>query len=232
VSDRVLGAVARALGLDDAERTHLFDLARAAQQTLPPSRRRRPAKPKIRASIQHILDAMTGAAALVRNDRLDVLAANTLGRALYCALFASQHPRANGARFVFLDPGAREFYPRWDKAASDTVAVLRACADRDPCERCLSDLVGELAIRSDEFRTRWAQNNVRQHITGINHFRHPLVGELSLTHDRLTLAADPGLTILTYTAEPGSRDEETLRLLGSSAATQDEHPAAKVKDQP
>jgi transcriptional regulator with XRE-family HTH domain len=229
VSDSVLDALAKALQLDDAERLHLFDLARAAQPTVT-RRRRRPAKQAIRPSVQHILEAITGAAAFVRNDRLDILAANTLGSALYSDMFAGQGRPANTARFIFLDPRAGEFYPDWNKAADDTVAVLRASAGRDLYDRCLSDLVGELSTESDEFRTRWAAHNVRQHIAGIKHFHHPVVGDLSLTYDRLDLVADPGLTIFTYTAEPGSRDEETLRLLGSWAATLDEHAAAQITD--
>jgi transcriptional regulator with XRE-family HTH domain len=218
VSDSVLQALSRALQLDEAEQAHLFDLARAIQPTTTP-RRRRSIKQPIRPSVQHILDAITGAAAFVRNDSLDVLAANPLGHALYSQMFAGPWRPANAARFIFLDPQARGFYPDWNKAANDTVAVLRASAGRDPYDRCLSDLVGELSTQSDEFRTRWAQHNVRQHITGIKHFHHPAVGEISLTYDRLDLVADPGLTMYTYTAQPGSRHEETLRLLGSWVAT-------------
>jgi transcriptional regulator with XRE-family HTH domain len=229
VSDSVLDALVRALRLDDAERSHLFDLARAAQPTIAP-RRRRPAKQPIRPSVQHILDAITGAAAFLRNGRLDMLAANTLGQALYAPMFQSPLRPPNSARFIFLDDHAREFYVDWEKAANDVVAVLRAEAGRDPYDRCLSDLVGELSTQSDEFRTRWAQHNVRQHITGIKHFHHPVVGDLSLTYDRLDLVADPGLTIFTYTAEPGSRHEDTLRLLGSWAATSEEPSSARVSD--
>lgn len=230
VSDSVLNALAQALQLDDAERTHLFDLARAAQPNLSPRPRRRPTKEAVRPSVQHILDAITGAAAFVRNDRLDILAANSLGYALYSEMFASQGRPANTARFIFLDPRSREFYPDWNKAANDTVAVLRASAGRDPYDRSLSDLVGELSTQSEEFRTRWAQHNVREHITGIKHFHHPIVGELSLTYDRLDLVADPGLTIFTYTAEPGSRHEETLLLLGSWAATNEQPQPEPVTD--
>jgi len=218
VSQSVLEALARALQLDEAERLHLLDLARSAQPIVTP-RRRRPAKQPIRPSVRHILDAITGAAAFVRNDRLDVLAANQLGHALYSEMFEGPTRPANAARFIFLDPRARDFYPDWNKAANDSVAVLRASAGRDPHDRCLSDLVGELSTQSDEFRARWAAHNVRQHITGIKHFHHSIVGDLTLTYDRLDLVADPGLTVYTYTAEPGSRDEETLRLLGSWSAT-------------
>ncbi len=187
-----------------------------------PPRRRRSSKQPVRPSVQHILDAITGAAAFVRNDRLDILAANPLGYALYSEMFAVQGRPANTARFIFLDRQSCDFYPNWNKAANDTVAVLRAAAGRDPYDRYLSDLVGELSTQSEEFRARWAAHNVRQHITGIKHFHHPVVGDLSLAYDRLDLVADPGLTICTYTAEPGSRDEDTLRLLGSWAATQNE----------
>jgi hypothetical protein len=220
VSDNVLDALARALQLDEAERAHLFDLARAARPTVSP-RRRRPSRQRVRPSVQHILDAITGAPAFVRNDRLDILAANQLGHALYSEMFAGVGGPGppNSARFIFLDTRSREFYVDWDKAAGDTVAVLRYAAGRDPHDRDLSDLVGELSIRSPDFRTRWAAHDVRQHITGIKHFHHPVVGDLSPTYDRLELAADPGLTIFTYTAEPGSRHEEALKLLGSWAAT-------------
>lgn len=218
VSESVLEALARALQLDDAERAHLFDLARAAQPAIAP-RRRRTTKPNIRPSVAHILDAITGAAAFVRNDRLDILAANDLGRALYAPMFDSAVRPPNSARFVFLDRRAHELYRHWDRAADDVVAVLRAAAGHDPYDRDLSDLVGELSTQSDDFRVRWAQHSVRQHITGIKHFHHPVVGDLDLTYDRMDLAADPGLTLFTYTAQPGSRDAETLKLLGSWAAT-------------
>jgi hypothetical protein len=174
--------------------------------------------------VQHFLDAIDGAAAFVRNGRLDILAANALGRALYSDLFAGGAEPPNTARFIFFDPRARDLYADWDKAANDTVAVLRAAAAHDPYDRGLSDLVGELSTRSEEFRTRWAAHDVRQHITGIKHFRHPVVGELSLTYDRLELVADPGLTMFAYTAEPGSRSAEALGLLGSWAATPDQAP--------
>jgi transcriptional regulator with XRE-family HTH domain len=217
VSESVLSALARALQLDEAERAHLFDLARAARPAVA-TRRRRPSRQRVRPSVQHILDAITGAPAFVRNDRLDILAANPLGRALYSEMFAGPVQPPNSARFVFLEPGSRDFYPDWDKAADDVVAVLRAAAGRDPYDRDLSDLVGELSTRSEDFRRRWAAHNVRQHITGIKHFHHPVVGDLDLTYDRLDLVADPGLTVFAYTAEPGSRHAEALQLLASWTA--------------
>jgi transcriptional regulator with XRE-family HTH domain len=219
-SESVLEALARALQLDEAERAHLFDLARAVQPAVAPRRPRRP-RQRVRPAVQQVLDAMTDAAAFLRNDRLDVLAGNQLGLALYSEMFVDAARPVNTARFVFLDPRARDFYVDWERAAVDVVAVLRSAAGRDPYDRALSDLVGELSTRSELFRTHWASHNVRFHVNGVKHFHHPVVGELSLNFERMDLAADPGLTIFTYTAEPGSRDAEALRLLGSWAATPD-----------
>ena len=220
VSESVLEALARALELDDAERAHLFDLARAAQPTAARSRRRQ-AKQRVRPEVQWSLDAITGAAAFVGNERLDLLAANQLGRELFSELYAAPARPVNTARFVFLDPRAEAFFGDWDRVAAESVAILRSAAGRDPYNRELSDLVGELATQSEAFRTRWAAHNVRFHNSGVKHFNHPVVGELHLSFNRLDLAADPGLTIFTYTAEPGSRSEEGLKLLGSWAATVD-----------
>jgi transcriptional regulator with XRE-family HTH domain len=230
VSESVLAALARALQLDDAERAHLFDLARAAHPT-PARPRRREAKQRVRPEIQWTLDAITGAAAFVSNERLDILAANQLGRALYSELYAARARPVNTARFVFLDPRAEATYGDWDRIATETVAILRSAAGRDPYDRDLSDPVGELATQSEPFRTRWATHNVRFHNTGVKHFHHPVVGELHLTFNRLDLTADHGLTLFTYTAEPGSRTDEALRLLGSWAATVDPAESARATDQ-
>ena len=229
VSEGVLEALAGALRLDDAERAHLSDLARAAQPTGAPPRRRSP-KPRIRPEIQWTLDAITGAAAYVGNDRLDILAANSLGRALFSELYVTPTRPANFARFVFLDSRAVTFYTDWDRAARDTAEILRAAAGRDPHDRDLSELVGELATRSDAFRTHWAGHNVRFHATAVKHFHHPVVGELSLSFNRLDIAADHGLTLFTYAAEPGTRSEEALNLLGSWAATIDLADSAQTTD--
>ena len=229
VSEGVLEALARALMLDDAERAHLFDLARAAHPTGAPKRRRSP-RPRIRPEIQWTLDAITGAAAYVGNDRLDILATNGLGRALFSELYAAPTRPANFARFCFLDPRAERFYPDWDAAARNTAEILRAAAGRDPHDRELSDLVGELATQSQEFRTHWAAHNVRFHASAIKLLHHPVVGELSLSFNRLDIAADPGLTLFTYAAEPGSRSNEALNLLGSWAATADLADPARTTD--
>jgi transcriptional regulator with XRE-family HTH domain len=216
VSDGILEALARALQLDEAERSHLFDLAKAAGTTARP--RRRPAQ-QVRPGVQFILDAITGAPAFVRNGRLDILAVNRLGRALYSEMYRDPGRPVNHARFIFLNPRSAEFYPDWNKAASDTVAILRTESGRDPYNRELSDLVGELSMRSEEFRTRWAAHDVRQHFTGLKHFHHPVVGDIDLKFEAMDLSADPGLSLLVYPAEPGSASEDALRLLGSWAAT-------------
>jgi len=217
VSETVLEALVRALQLDDAERAHLFDLARATQTM--PRTRRRPAAQRVRPSVQRMLDAMTGAPAFVRNGRMDILAANALGRALYSQHLDSPHRPANSARFIFLDPRAPEFYVDWDKVATDAVAVLRSEAGRDPYDRGLSDLVGELSTQSELFRTRWAAHNVRYHDTGVKRFHHPVVGDLTLTYENMELVGDSGLTMFAYTAEAGSKSEEALNLLASWTAT-------------
>jgi transcriptional regulator with XRE-family HTH domain len=228
-SESVLEALARALQLDDAERAHLFDLARAAQPTGARPRRRQ-AKPRIRPEIQWTLDAITGAAAYVGNDRLDLLATNQLGRALFSELYAAPTRPANHARFVFLDPRAEAFYADWDRAARETAAILRSAAGRDPYDRDVSDLVGELATQSEAFRAHWAAHDVRFHATAAKHFHHPVVGELTLNFNRLDIAADHGLTLFTYAAEPGSRSEDALNLLGSWAATVDVADTAPTTD--
>jgi transcriptional regulator with XRE-family HTH domain len=218
-SDTVLESLARALQLDDAERAHLFDLARAAR---PAGRtRRRPSAERVRPSVQRTLDAISAAPAFVRNDRLDLVAANRLGRAFYSQQFDSLHGPPNSARFVFLDARAPAFYRDWERVARDSVGVLRAAAGKDPYDRDLSDLVGELSTRSEAFRVAWAAHDVHVHDTGVKRFHHPVVGDLDLTYETMQLAADDGLTMFVYTAEAGSRSQEALDLLASWAATLD-----------
>lgn len=218
VSDEVLAAVARALQLDEAERLHLFDLARAAKPTAA-SRRR--SQPPVRPSIERLLASMPSTPAFVRNGRLDVLAINPLGQALYAPVFENPARPANLARFAFFDPRAHDFYPDWNEVANSTVALLRSEAGRDPYDRDLIDLVGELATRSDEFRVRWAAHNVLLHRAGTKHFHHPVVGAIDVAFDSMDLLADTGLTLTVYSAEPASPSEDALKLLASWAATND-----------
>lgn len=216
VSDGVLEALAAALQLDDAERAHLFDLARAASPVAP--KRRRVVQQRVRPAVLRILNSIT-APAIVRNSRVDYLAANPLGRALYAPVFDSREQPANSARFTFLDPAAHEFYADWERTAKDLVAHLRSEAGRNPYDRGLSDLVGELATRSPEFAAWWATHNVRYHQTGTKHLHHPIVGDLQLEYEVMDVSADDGLTIAIYSADPASRSQEALELLGSWTAT-------------
>jgi transcriptional regulator with XRE-family HTH domain len=217
VSDSVLDALARALHLDDAEREHLLHLARAAG----PGRRLRRRSPtvQVRPSVTRILDGMTEVPAFVENGRLDVLAANSLARALYAPVFADPARPANLARFNFLNPHAHTFWGDWERAANDTVAMLRAEAGGDPYEKSLTELVGELSTRSDDFRTRWAAHNVQLHRTGTKHIHHPIVGDLHLLYEVMQLPADPGLALVAFSAEANSSTDDALRFLASWATT-------------
>jgi transcriptional regulator with XRE-family HTH domain len=217
VSESVIDGLAHALQLDEAERGHLEDLLRTAGSSRPP--RRRPARQRVRPTVQRILDSMTGTPAFVLNGQLDILAENQLGEALYAPIYADPARPANTARFVFLDPRAVEFFRDYDKAANDTVALLRAEAGRDPYDRDLSDLIGQLSTRSEEFRRRWAAHNVRIHTTGVKLLRHPIVGDLDLPFESVPLPADPTQSLLIYTAEPGSPTHDALHLLASWAVT-------------
>ncbi len=215
-SEQVLDALARALQLDEAERTHLFDLARAANAT-PTATRRRGITQRVRPSVQRILDVVD-APAWVRNARHDLLAANRLGYALYSEMSTDPISPPNNARYVFLNPRSQEFFVDWERAADDIVAMLRSEAGRNPYDKALSDLIGELSTRSETFRQRWAAHNVRFHRTGRKQLRHPVVGDLDLSFEAMELPGED-LTMLVYTAEPGSRSQEALDLLASWAAT-------------
>jgi transcriptional regulator with XRE-family HTH domain len=216
VSPGVLAAVAGALQLDEAEREHLFDLARASNARGPASRRGAASR-TVRPSVQWMIGAMTGAAAFVVNSRQDILAANHLGRAFLAPMFEGRTP-ANMARFTYLDPRARELFVDWNRAAKECVAGLRIQAGRDPHDRGLSDLVGELSTRSEDFAALWATHNVRLHRNMEKRFRHPIVGELTLRYDRITVAGDEGLEIFVYVAQPGSRSAEAFSLLADWTA--------------
>lgn len=218
VSDGVLDAVARALQLDDAEREYLFGLARVARGGTEPVKRRTPKRWQPRPSLLRALDVITDGPAFVRNGRMDILATNPLGAAFYDHVL---HGPAQGnlARFNFLDERSRDFYPDWDAAADISVAILRTEAGRDPHDKQLHDLIGELSTRSAEFRTRWGAHDVRRHGTGTKRFHHHLAGDLTLAYEGLELTAEPGLSFLIYTAAPGSESQERLDLLASWVAT-------------
>ena len=221
-SSSVLESLARALQLDDTERAHLLDLARAADG-IPASGRTRRRSSKgttTRNSLHWALGAITDAVAFVRDSHQDVLATNPLGRAFYSPVIGDGGRTPNLARFQFLDPASRDFYPDWDLFAEMCVAIMRAEAGRDPHDKALQDLVGELSTRSDTFRTLWAAHDVRTHGAGTKRFHHPVVGELTLAYEELAVTADPGTILMIYTAEPGSPSAERLQLLASYAASE------------
>ncbi|SDS83275.1 Helix-turn-helix domain-containing protein [Friedmanniella luteola] len=221
VSAGVLDALARALRLDDAERRHLFLLAQAADGTSAAMRPRRGGGRawSVRPALQWVLDAITTGPAIIGNERSDLLAANHLGRALYADLLADPTRPPNFARFTFLDPAARRFFPDWELAADMSVANLRTAAGQHPHDKDLHDLVGELSTCSDAFRRRWGSHDVRTHGSGVKHYHHHVVGDLELSYLSSDLRADPGLSLTIYAAEPGSPTAEALALLASWAAT-------------
>ena len=220
-SDSVLNALARALQLDNTETAHLHHLARAAGPI--PPRSRRESAPEIRPTIHRLLDSMTGVPAFLRNHRFDILAANPLARALYAPMFASgQALPVNSMRFTFLDPPAQAFYPAWAKTARPAVGALRIAAAKHPHDQQLMNLIGELSMRSAAFRTWWAAQDVYQHRHGTKRFHHHAIGELDLAYEALELPGDETLTIVAYSAEPGTPAGDGLALLASWAATQED----------
>ena len=219
VSESVLEGLTRALKLDDAERSHLYDLVRAANAGAHPRRRSQPKGQQVRPGVRQLLDAMDNVPAFVQNGRLDIIAINRLGQAVFSEIYVQPQRPANFARFVFLDPRAQGFYRDWDDAAHQTVAILRLQAGRSPHDRALSDLVGELATRSDAFRTLWASHDVRDHRTGIKAITHPVVGDLDLNYEAMDLTTDQGVQMIAYSAPPDSSSHDALKLLGSWMAT-------------
>ncbi|MHA3835229.1 helix-turn-helix transcriptional regulator [Terrabacter sp. AAH1] len=217
----VLDALSRALQLDDTERAHLLDLARAADgvPTSGRPRRRAAGKPASRPSLQWALESIRDGVAFVRDPHQNLLATNTLGRAFYSPVIGEGGRMPNLARFQFLDPASRDFYPDWELFAEMCVGIMRAEAGRDPHDRGLQDLVGELSTRSELFRRLWSAHDVRTHGTGTKRFNHPAVGELTLAYEELAITAEPGLVLMVYTAEPGSPSAERLQLLASWAAS-------------
>ncbi len=218
VSDSVLESLARALQLDEAERVHLYNLIRATAPSVRAARK--PTPSRVRPTVQRLLDRMSEVPAFIQNGRLDLLAANRLARALYCDLYDGPAVDAhtgvpNHGRFLFLDPRAVDLYPDWDKAAGDAVTQLRAEAGRRPEDRELNALLGELGSRSPQFAALWATHNVRWHTTGSKHFHHRVAGELHLDYEAMAVAADPGHTLITFTAPLDSPTEQALTFLAS-----------------
>ena len=221
VSEGVLDGISRALQLDEAEHAHLYDLVRAANAGAHPQRRRPTRKAPLSAGMQQTIDAMSTVPVFVQNGRLDAVATNRLGRALFSVMLddarAPANQPVNAARFTFLDPRAQTFHQDWDANARQIVAILRAEAGRSPYDRQLSDLVGELSTQSDLFRRLWGAHDVREHRTGTKSIHHPVVGDLQLTYQGMDLTSDRGLQMLVFTAEPGSPSQDGLQLLANWA---------------
>lgn len=216
VSEAVVDGVSRALQLTEAEHSHLAGLIRTANAGIRPQRRQT-RMTTLTAGMQQTIDAMSTVPVLVQNGRLDAIATNTLGRALFSEMFDDVSPPVNAARFVFLDQRSQNFYQDWEGNAHQIVAILRAEAGRSPYDRGLSDLVGELSTRSDLFRKLWGAHDVREHRGGSKNVHHPIVGDLALNYQSMDLASDRGLQMLVFSAEPGSASADRMQLLANWA---------------
>ena len=219
VSEAVLDGVSRALHLDEAEHAHLHELVRAANEGMHPQRQRRTKKQQLSAAMQQTIDAMSTVPVFIQNGRLDAIATNTLGRALFAPMFEDARTPVNAARFLFLDRRSHDFYRDWENNTRQIVALLRSEAGRSPHDRNLSNLVGELCTRSELFRRLWGAHDVREHRDGLKRVHHPVVGDLDLTYQSMDLASDRGLLMLVFSAEPGSASHERLQLLSNWAVT-------------
>ena len=221
ISDSVLDGISRALQLNQAEHAHLRDLVHAANQGVR-TQHRRPATTgtqQISPGTQRLLDAMSAIPAIIQNGRMDVIATNPLGRALFSEMFVQSSGPVNFARFLFLDPRGRTAYRDWNDSAEQIVALLRAASGRTPWDAALRELIEELTDRSREFRELWGAHDVRVHLAGVKLFHHPDVGDLDLFYEAMQLTADPGLQFVGFTAEPGSTSDDAMRLLGSLSAS-------------
>ncbi|MDI2035910.1 hypothetical protein PJL15_03044 [Paenarthrobacter nitroguajacolicus] len=212
-SEEILNAIASALQLDDVERQHLLDLCRAARP-----RPRQPAQEgKIHANVRQLMDAMPGLPASIQNGRLDLLATNSLGRALYADVYERHSGTSlpNLALYMFLDEHSHVTFPDWTIVAEDAVRTLQSELARVPRSKAFVELIGRLSTISPEFRSMWAAHNVSAHRRGKKRIMHPVVGELELNYEALQLPGAPGLQMVTFLPEVGSPAEDALRLLGS-----------------
>ncbi len=221
VSPEVLDALARALQLDDAEISHLRDLAAAAAPVSPTRKRAPRAEPAVRPTLQRFLDTIVGTPVYVTNPRKDFLATNALGAAVFAPIIDDPANGRNNARFAFLNPAARIYYPDWEAGARSIVASLRIAGGQNPHDKALTDLIGELVTRSDTFRTLWAAHDVRFHHAGTKRIHHPVVGDLQFEYEAFDLAGTAGLVMYACTVDPTSPSAERLQLLGNLTATPD-----------
>jgi hypothetical protein len=212
-SPAILQALARALGLDEPATTHLHRLARAA----PPERRSSRDPETISAGLVHLLQRWSADPAVVIGRYRDVLAANPLAQVLNAGFV----PGRNLLHHTFLDPEAREYYLDWQQVAEGAIAGLRASAGHDPDDPRLIELVGELSVRSDDFRVMWARHEVRERVTGRKRYANPFVGTITLDFETFSVNQDPGQTLFIFHAQPGSHDEQALGLLAAIADSRD-----------
>jgi transcriptional regulator with XRE-family HTH domain len=219
VSDSVLDAIAQALRLDNTERMYLYELARAAGPAPAARARQRQVRPTVRPSVARIVEGMPAMPAFVMNNRLDALAANPLGRALYAQMYADPTCDANVARFAFFNAAARRFYADWEDMARFAVGALRIEAGKSPYDRELTNLIGELSTRSDAFRVMWGSQDVHVFRDSTKRLHHPLVGDLELDQETMSLPDESGLSVVVYSAPPGTAAEDSLKLLASWSAT-------------
>jgi len=222
VSESVLDAISRALQLDDTERAHLFDIAKPSPTR--PGARLMADTERVRPGLRLLLDSMSTVPAMIQGRRMDILATNQLGEALYLGFGTPDSGPRNMARFVFLDPRAQELFVNWERSGRDCVGMLRYSAGRHPEDRQLNELIGELSVRSPEFRRWWADHNVRKHSTGTKHFHHPVVGDLTVGFESLYVGDNLEQNLVAYTVEPNSPSQEALALLASWAATPNTDP--------
>jgi len=214
-SQEVLEAVARALQLDDDERAHLYALVRVTRQRAP--RGRTAQRTTVRPGIQRVLDSLQ-TPAFVQNARLDRLASNRVGRALYSLPADGSGDRFNYAHYLFLDSRAQHFHRDFETAKHNVVALLHAATAKDPYDRELINVVGTLSTQSEEFRALWASHDIFRYRSGAKLLTHSEVGDLELGYESFELSTDPGLVMLVYTVEPGSPSDEGLRLLAQWTA--------------
>ncbi len=231
VSDSVLDALVHALRLDDTERMYLYDLARTASPA-PGTRTRPTVRPTVRPSVERVVEGMPGLPTYVMNNRLDTLAANPLGRALYSEMYADATCGANVARFAFLNPAARRFYTDWERMARFAVGALRIEAGKNPYDRELSNLIGELSTRSDAFRVMWGSHDVHVFRESTKRLNHPLVGALELDQEIMSLPDESGLSVVVYSAPPETATADALKLLASWSATTGQEQDARSTSTP
>ncbi|MFI8003033.1 helix-turn-helix transcriptional regulator [Streptomyces sp. NBC_00178] len=214
VSAEVLDAIASALRLSDAESAHLSHLAEPRRHRKKPSARQQ----RARGALCVLLDSMEGVPAYVVGRRAEILAWNRMAAAVFGDWSELPAQERNWARLVFLKPDYRDLFVEWDQKASDIVAFLRMDAGCRPDDSRLSALVGELSVKSQDFRRLWARHDVKEKSHGVKRLCHPLVGELSLSFETFMLPDDAEQSMVTYHAEPGSESAEALRLLASWGA--------------